>query len=207
MLGKLDLDLTNYVDTQGDYVPPGTYDAVVEWVQEGESSKKKTPSLTVGLRITAGVEAGKLVVDNLYLTSNSMFRVVGFLKGIGVPIKRQKMSLSHNQMIGRKTVVVTGESEYNGNVRTDVKSYRALVGANPAPAPTPEPTPAPAPAPVAEAPTAPVAEATPEPAPIAPPTEIAPPVEVAPATPAEAPLTAEEQSLDGVLQGVNVDDL
>lgn len=124
------LDLTNYRDRNGARVPEGNYLVQVEEVEVGKSPNKGTRQWTVYLRIIGGDQDGQMLVDRLYITENALFRVVGFLNGIGVKTSNKKMRISPAKLAGRKARVDVADGEpYNGTVRSEVKSYQRFVSA------------------------------------------------------------------------------
>ena len=124
------LDLTNYRDRNGAKVPEGNYLVQVEEVEVGKSPNKGTRQWTVYLRIIGGDQDGQMLVDRLYITENALFRVVGFLNGIGVKTSNKKMRISPAKLAGRKARVDVADGEpWNGTVRSEVKSYQRFVSA------------------------------------------------------------------------------
>lgn len=124
------LDLTNYRDRNGARVPEGNYLVQVEEVEVGKSPNKGTRQWTVYLRIIGGDQDGQMLVDRLYITENALFRVVGFLNGIGVKTSNKKMRISPAKLAGRKARVDVADGEpYNGTIRSEVKSYQRFVSA------------------------------------------------------------------------------
>lgn len=122
------LDLTNYRDRNGAKVPEGNYLVQVEEVEVGKSPNKGTRQWTVYLRIIGGDQDGQMLVDRLYITENALFRVVGFLNGIGVKTSNKKMRISPAKLAGRKARVDVADGEpYNGTVRSEIKSYQRFV--------------------------------------------------------------------------------
>lgn len=128
------LDLTNYRDRNGARVPEGNYLVQVEEVEVGKSSSKGTPQWTVYLQIIGGDQDGQTLIDRLYLTEGAMFRVVGFLNGIGVKTSKKKMKIDTSKLVGRKARVDVADGEpYNGTIRSDIKGYQRFVSAKSAP--------------------------------------------------------------------------
>ena len=123
----LQLDLTNYKDTTGSYVQTGTYPVVIEDAELGESSNKKTPQLTVWLRVVGGVYDGSTLVENIYLTEGSKFRMVGFLKALNIATPKAKLNLKLRQFIGRRVLVAVSDDEYNGKTRTRVDEFQRFI--------------------------------------------------------------------------------
>ena len=120
---NLILDLTNYRDNVGNYVKPARYLVQVEDAEQGESSNKKTPQLTLWLRVVGGAEDGLTLVENLYLTPNSLFRVVGFLNSIGIKTPKKKLELRIQSLIGKRLFVITEDDTYNGRTRSRVTGF------------------------------------------------------------------------------------
>jgi hypothetical protein len=137
MADDLVLDLTNYKDTVGGYVSPGRYAVVIEDAELGESSNKKTPQLTVWLRVVGGEYDGTTLVDNLYLTDKSTFRVVGFLQALNIATPRQRLTFKVRTFINRRAYVVVEDDVYNGKTRARVSAYERLTTGEGSGAPAP----------------------------------------------------------------------
>lgn len=126
MSDELVLDLSNYKDRVGSRVPPGTYRVQVEDAELTESSNKN-PMVNLWFTILEGEFQGQTITDRLVLTDRSLFRVVGFLQGIGLPTPKKKLKLNIRQFIGRVLDVEADDGEpYNGRVRTEVRAYRKV---------------------------------------------------------------------------------
>jgi len=123
------IDLTNYKDTFGTRVPPGDYTVVVEDAQHGKSARKGTPQITLWFRVNGGEEDGSTILDNLYLTENSLFRVVAFMQALGIKTPRKKLAVDISKFIGRQLVITVDDGEpYNGRTKSEVRGYMKATG-------------------------------------------------------------------------------
>ena len=214
------LDLTNYKDTTGNYVAPGRYAVIVEDAEKGESTQKKTPQLTLWLRVVGGEYDGSTLVEQLYLTDGSKFRMVGFLNALNIPTPRQALHFKLTQFITRRLYVIVEDDVYNGRTRSRVSSFErfvtatgeasteledleAFTGTDASAVDLPEPeVEAPSPAAVEVPVEAPVVQAAPPaPAPAEAPAEVAAPA----AAPAETAAPAEAESDED--ESIDLDDL
>lgn len=126
MSDELVIDLSNYKDRVGSRVPPATYRVQVEDVELTESSNKN-PMVNMWFTILDGEFAGQTVTDRLVLTEKSMFRVVGFMQGIGLPTPKKKLKMNIRQFVGRTLDVEIDDGEpYNGRIRSEVRGYRKI---------------------------------------------------------------------------------
>lgn len=117
------IDLSNYRDRTGSRVPEGQYLVQVEDIEVG-NSQKGDPMWTVYYRIVGGEHDGMTLIDRLTHTEKAMFRVVGFLQGMGVKVQRKKMRVDTSRLVGRKMLVQVADGQpYNGTVRSEVRSY------------------------------------------------------------------------------------
>lgn len=129
--GDFILDLTDYKETQGAYVPPGDYVTVIEDAELGKSTQKKTPQLTLWLRVIGTDYDGLTLVENLYLTAGSRFRTVAFLNALGIPTpKGAKIPLKVRQFLQRRVIVTMIDDEYNGRKRAKVDQFSRYMGKN-----------------------------------------------------------------------------
>lgn len=123
MSDDLIIDLSNYKDRVGARVAPGRYRVQVEDV-EAAQSQAKNPMVNIWLRIIGGEFDGQTIVDRLTLTEKSMFRVVGFMQGIGLPTPKKRLKLNIRQFLGKTLDIDVDDGEpYNGRVKSEVKGY------------------------------------------------------------------------------------
>lgn len=128
MSDELILDLSNYKDRVGSRVPPGTYRVQVEDVERTESSNKND-MINLWFAILDGEFMGQTITDRLVITEKSLFRVVGFMQGIGLPTPKKKLKLNIRQFVGRTLDIEVDDGEpYNGRVRSEVRGYRKVAG-------------------------------------------------------------------------------
>lgn len=126
MADQIVVDLTNYKDRVGARVAPGTYTVVVE---DAETAKSKAgnPMIQTWLRIVGGQFDGQTIVDRLTLSENAMFRVVGFMQGIGLPTPKKRLNLSLSNIVGKKLQITVEDGEpYNGRIKSEVRDYIKL---------------------------------------------------------------------------------
>jgi len=128
MADDLILDLTNYKDTVSNYVAPDKYLVVIEDAELGESSNKKTPQLRLWLRIVGGDFDGSTLVEDLYLTDPSMFRVVAFLSALGIKTPKKKLQFKLRQFVGRRVHVHVDDDTYNNRTRSRVAAFERFIG-------------------------------------------------------------------------------
>jgi hypothetical protein len=120
---ELVIDLTNYKDRVGTRVVPGRYRVQVEDVESTESSNKN-PMVNLWFRVLGGEFDGATITDRLVLTEKSLFRVVGFMGGIGLPTPRRKLRLNVRLFVGRTLEIEVDDGDpYNGRVRSEVRAY------------------------------------------------------------------------------------
>lgn len=125
------IDLSNYKDRSGARVPEGEYLVTVEDIEVGES-RNKDVMWTVFLRIVGGEQDGQPLVDRLTMTERAMFRVVGFLGGMGVKVMRKRIKVDTARLIGKKARVQVSDGEpYNGTIRSEVRGYTRFTSVKP----------------------------------------------------------------------------
>jgi hypothetical protein len=129
MSDDLVLDLTSYKDRVGSRVVPGTYRVQVEDAEITESAAKNQ-MINLWFTVVEGEFQGQTVVDRLVLTEKSLFRVVGFMQGIGLPTPKKKLKINIRQFVGRVLDIDVEDGEpYNGRIRSEVRGYRKVAGA------------------------------------------------------------------------------
>lgn len=126
-MGIITLDLTNYRDRTSANVPEGRYRLQVEDVEEGTSKGAKTSGatmLTVYLRIMEGEYNGQTMIDRFIVAESTMFRIVGFLQGLGIPTPRKRIQINPESWRGKIVDADVEDGEpYNGRVRSEIRGY------------------------------------------------------------------------------------
>lgn len=117
------LDLSNYKDRVGARVEPGRYRVIVDDV-EPDKSKAGNPMINVWLRIQGGEFDGATITDRLTITEKSMFRVVGFMQGIGLPTPKKRLKINLASWVGKVLEVDVEDGDpYNGRIKSEVRGY------------------------------------------------------------------------------------
>ena len=123
------LDLSTYKDKVGARVDPGRYRVVVDDA-EMDKSKAGNQMVNVWLRIVGGEFDGATLTDRLTITEKALFRVVGFMQGIGLPTPKKRLQIDLRQFIGKTLDVDVDDGDpYNGRVKTEVRGYIRVAGA------------------------------------------------------------------------------
>lgn len=129
MSDDLVLDLSNYKDRVGSRLVPDTYRVQVEDAEITESAAKNQ-MINLWFTVMEGEFQGSTVVDRLVLTEKSLFRVVGFMQGVGLPTPKKKLKINVRQFVGRVLDIDVEDGEpYNGRIRSEVRGYRKVAGA------------------------------------------------------------------------------
>lgn len=122
-MAGITIDLSNYKERSSARVPEGEYLVNVEDI-EVTQTRKGDPMLVVYLKIIGGDSDGLNLVDRLTLTEKAMFRAVGFLQGLGIKTPKKRIQVDPARIIGRKVRVEVSDGEpYNGQVRSEIRSY------------------------------------------------------------------------------------
>lgn len=117
------IDLSNYKDSGNVRIPEGRYRAVVDDVDLDKSRAGNT-MIKVWMRVLGGEHDGAVILDRLTLTDKAMFRVVGFMQGIGIKTPKKKLQINLKTFLKRQAdiEVVDGEP-YNGRIRSEISQY------------------------------------------------------------------------------------
>lgn len=117
------IDLSNYKDSGNVRIPEGRYRAVVDDVDLDKSRAGNT-MIKVWMRVLGGEHDGAVILDRLTLTDKAMFRVVGFMQGIGIKTPKKKLQINLKTFLKRQAdiEVVDGEP-YNGRIRSEIAQY------------------------------------------------------------------------------------
>lgn len=117
------IDLSNYKDSGNVRIPEGRYRAIVDDVDLDKSRAGNT-MIKVWMRVLGGEHDGAVILDRLTLTAKAMFRVVGFMQGIGIKTPKKKLQINLKTFLKRQAdiEVVDGEP-YNGRIRSEIAQY------------------------------------------------------------------------------------
>lgn len=117
------IDLSNYKDSGNVRIPEGRYRAIVDDVDLDKSRAGNT-MIKVWMRVLGGEHDGAIILDRLTLTDKAMFRVVGFMQGIGIKTPKKKLQINLKTFLKRQAdiEVVDGEP-YNGRIRSEIAQY------------------------------------------------------------------------------------
>lgn len=117
------IDLSNYKDSGNVRIPEGRYRAIVDDVDLDKSRAGNT-MIKVWMRVLGGEHDGAIILDRLTLTDKAMFRVVGFMQGIGIKTPKKKLQINLKTFLKRQAdiEVVDGEP-YNGRIRSEISQY------------------------------------------------------------------------------------
>lgn len=123
MNSNIVIDLSNYKDSGNVRIPEGRYRAIVDDVDLDKSRVGNT-MIKVWMRVLGGEHDGAIILDRLTLTDKAMFRVVGFMQGIGIKTPKKKLQINLKTFLKRQAdiEVVDGEP-YNGRIRSEIAQY------------------------------------------------------------------------------------
>lgn len=123
MAEELVVDLTNYKDRVGARILPGRYRVQVEDAELTESNAKN-PMINIWFRVVGGEFDGATVMDRLTITDKALFRVVGFMQGIGLPTPKKRLKINVRTFLGKVLDIEVDDGEpYNGRIRSEVRAY------------------------------------------------------------------------------------
>lgn len=130
MSDELTIDLSNYKDKVGSRVTPGRYKVLVEDVESTEA-RSGNKMINLWFNIQDGEFKGQTIVDRLVLTENSLFRVVGFMQALGLPTPKKRLKLNLRLFVGKVLEIDVEDGDpYNGRVKSEVRGYSRIPGAN-----------------------------------------------------------------------------
>lgn len=135
MAPSYNLDLSGYRPMVSDTVPDGRYLAMVE-DYDFSKSKSGNDMFTIWVRIVTGPHAGNVIIDRLVTQGKGLFKIVGFMNGLGLPTPKRRLSVNPEQWKNRKVYIDTGMSEpYRGRPATSqIDGYSRYVAEDEAPA-------------------------------------------------------------------------
>lgn len=116
-------DLTNYKDRVGARIPEGTYTFRIAEA-DLEKARSGNQMIVLSLEVVSGPHAGETVVDRLVLSATAIFRLVGFLKALGIPTPKKRLKLDTKRFINRRIQAEVADGEpYRNSIKSEVVSY------------------------------------------------------------------------------------
>lgn len=129
MAPQYTLDLSGYRERLSATVPEGRYLAQIDDVEQTKTTSTNKDMFNVWVRIIDGPHAGAVIIDRLTITDKALFRIVGFLNGLGLPTPKKRLTLNTQQWVGRKVWIDTRIGEpYRGRPgRSEIEGYARYV--------------------------------------------------------------------------------
>src|SRR3546814_9022117 len=81
-------------DLLSDTVPDGRYLAIVEDYELTKAKASGNDMFVVWLRIREGPSSGSVIIDRLTTTGKGLFKIVGFLNGLGAPTPKRRLAIN-----------------------------------------------------------------------------------------------------------------
>lgn len=117
------VDFSNYKDRSSARLPEGEYLVRVSDA-EATDTKKGDPMVNVFLVVSGGPYADSPIIDRLTITEKALWRVANALRALGFKVEKRNMNIPIKAMIGRTMVIkVSDGDEYNGEIRSEIRSY------------------------------------------------------------------------------------
>src|SRR3546814_10632850 len=122
-------DLSGYKPSLSDTVPDGRYLAIVEDYELTKAKASGNDMFVVWLRILEGPSSGSVIIDRLTTTGKGLFKIVGFLNGLGAPTPKRRLAINPEAWKNKKVYIDTSKSEpYRGRPGTSqVDGYARYV--------------------------------------------------------------------------------
>lgn len=112
------VDLSRYRERLSATIPDGRYLAQVD-DYEFSKSKAGNDMFTVWVRIVRGPYTGNVIIERLSLSDKALFKIVGFLNGLGIETPKKRLSINPEAWKNRKVWIDTVKGEpYRGRPGT-----------------------------------------------------------------------------------------
>jgi hypothetical protein len=123
------LDLSGYRPSISDTVDDDRYLAMVDDYELTKAKSSGNDMFVVYLRILEGPYMGSVIIDRLTTTGKGLFKIVGFLNGLGQPTPKKRLSINPEAWKNKKVYIDTSKSEpYRGRPGTSqVDGYSRYV--------------------------------------------------------------------------------
>lgn len=101
----------------------GDYGVKVVKAVTGKSKVQKTPQVEVTFQFLDGKYKGDKIVDQFYLSENSLWRLRNLIEGMGLKVPSKKIKIDIKKWIGKKLAITIEDDEWeNDEGKTRVKS-------------------------------------------------------------------------------------
>lgn len=110
------------VESGGKIVPDGTYNAVINSIEQKESSNDND-MWVVKWKLLSGKGKGGLVWDNLSLTPQALWRVKGLLEALEIEVPDSSMDIDLAELEGQECSIQVTNETYEGKDRPRVTGY------------------------------------------------------------------------------------
>ncbi len=131
-------DRVEALDTRYQMVPIGMYLCEVEKARERVSAKKQTDLWEIHWQVVAGPYKGRVIRDEIYLTSKTMSRVKLLLLALGLQLSGTRNVMTRH-IAGRFANIEIEHESYQNQGRTFTKAKVGYGGYSPAPPEQPQP--------------------------------------------------------------------
>lgn len=127
------VDLSGYKDRSSARLPEGDYlvritDGEVTEIKSGNNAGQ--PMVNLFYEVVGGPSAGQVLVDRLPITENALWRVVAFLRAVGLKVEKKQLQIPFKLIVGRSLTVTVEDGEpYNGNIKSEIRGYAQATAA------------------------------------------------------------------------------
>jgi hypothetical protein len=130
--GELTINLADVKELKFENVPKGRYVAEVDESEYGMSQSSGSPMIKFVFKIAEGEYAGRKMPSWLSFSPKALPGTKANLNRIAPELVSQAFQprklCDEGYFIGRKVQIVVGLGEYNGEQRSQIKGFNALVG-------------------------------------------------------------------------------
>ncbi len=103
------------------HYPAGDYGVTCTKAELGRSAQKETPQLTLRYRIDYPPQfKGKEIIDNLYLTPSSMWRLRQTLEAMGMKVPSKAVNIDTANFAGKSCAVTLDDDEWDEKIYSRV---------------------------------------------------------------------------------------
>jgi hypothetical protein len=120
------IDFSKEVDGGGGgtRVPENDYKVKIIKAKKERSKEKDTPGLILSLKITEGKFAGKKMIERLWITPKSLWRVRSLLEALGMEVPKKALKIPAKKLVGKEVgATVIDDDPYNGRIKSKVGDW------------------------------------------------------------------------------------
>lgn len=108
----------------GTRVPENDYKVKIIKAKKERSKEKDTPGVILTLKIVEGKFAGKKMIERLWITPKSLWRLRSLLEALGMEVPKKALKIPAKKLVGKEVgATIIDDDPYNGRIKSKVGDW------------------------------------------------------------------------------------